>query len=311
MSGACDKVVIRAGARLHLGLVKINQKPEYIAAGFCLEEPFCEIEAKRSSAFRVPGEDADRIKTAIRNVCAFTDSPLKYSARLATSLPYHSGLGSGTRHTLCAGKAICLLENKKIPAVKLARITGRGTRSMMGTALFAKGGFALDIAGEILRLSVPRPWRVVVIQPDIRRAGHAFTHGPNETSLMSQTPACSARQARLLIDSVTCGMIAGIEENDYLAFEKSLERLQASAIKLFGRFQEGAASSENGRKILRHLRRIGVRAVGQSSWGPTLFAVLPSQSSADTLAEKLIGLRWVDSAVVTRISNRGFQTEKT
>ncbi|VAX19998.1 hypothetical protein MNBD_NITROSPINAE03-987, partial [hydrothermal vent metagenome] len=156
MNGDSDSVVIRAPARLHLGLVKINRQSEYIAAGFSLEEPFCELEVKRSSAFRVYGQDTDRIKTAIKDICAYTGSPLKFSARLTAPLPFHCGLGSGTRHALCAAKAVCLLENKKISAVKLAGLTGRGARSMMGAVLFSKGGFALDIKGEILRLPAPR-----------------------------------------------------------------------------------------------------------------------------------------------------------
>ncbi|VAX15084.1 hypothetical protein MNBD_NITROSPINAE04-258 [hydrothermal vent metagenome] len=310
MSDASDSVVIKAPARLHLGLVKISRKPSYIAVGVSLEEPYCELEVKRSSAFRVYGQDIARIKTAIRDVCAYTGSPLEFSARLAAPLPAHSGLGSGTRHALCAVKAVCLLENKKIPAVKLAEITGRGTRSMMGTALFAKGGLAVDIAGEVSRFPAPRSWRVVLIQPDISKSGHAFTHGPNETGMMRKAPACSASEARLLIDSVTSEMIPAIKENDFKTFEKSLQRLQASAIKLFGSFQDGSAGSKSGREILRYLRRIGVRAVGQTSWGPTLFAILPSLSKAESLAERLTGLRCVKSATVTRISNRGFRARR-
>jgi len=311
MGGDNDSVIIKAPARLHLGLVKISGKPAYIAVGFSLEEPFCKLEVKRSSAFRVYGQDAGRIKTAIKNICAHTGSPLKFSARLTAPLPFHSGLGSGTRHALCAAKAISFLENKKISSIKLAGITGRGARSMMGTALFAKGGFAVDIAGEVSRFPAPRQWRVVVIQPDISKSGHAFTHGPNETGMMYKAPACSVREARMLINSVSNEMISGIRENDFLAFSKSLRRLQASAVKLFGPFQDGSASTKSGREILRYLQRMGVRAVGQTSWGPTLFAVLPSLSQAESLAEKLRGNREVKSATVTRISNRGFRLRKT
>ncbi len=310
MSGAVDRVIIEAPARLHLGLVKISGKPAYIAVGLCLEEPFCQLEVKRSSVFRAHGQDAGRIKTAIKNICAHTGSPLKFSARLTAPLPFHCGLGSGTRHALCAAKAVCLLENKKISSIKLAGLTGRGTRSMMGTALFAKGGFAVDIAGEVSRFPAPRQWRVVLIQPDISKSGHDFTHGPNETGMMSKAPACSVREARLLIGSVTSEMIPAIKEDDYKTFEKSLHCLQAGAIKLFGTFQKGSASSKNGREILRYLRRIGVRAVGQTSWGPTLFAVLPSLSEAESLTGKLVGLRCVKSATITRISNRGYRTRK-
>lgn len=311
MSGASDSVIIRAGARLHLGLVKINRKPEYIAAGLSLEEPFCKLVVKRSSSLRVSGKESNRIKTAILNVCSYTETTPKFSARLITPLPSHSGLGSGTRHSLCAAKAICLLESRRFSSIKLAMITGRGARSTMGAALFDKGGFTADIAGALTRLSVPRSWRVVVIDPDTSGTGHSLTYGKKESYMIAKTPACSARTARRLIDSVSNEMVAGIKEDDFKAFEKSLELLQSSAKKLFGRFQEGAASSNSGREILRYLRRIGVRAAGQSSWGPTLFAVFPSLSEAESVAEKVRGLKSVRSAAITRISNSGYRAEKT
>jgi predicted sugar kinase len=59
--------------------------------------------------------------------------------------------------------------------------------------------------------------------------------------------------------------------------------------------------------VVEFLRRQGVRGVGQSSWGPTVFAVLEDQDRADDLVGKLgrnLGLS-LDRVYVTRAHNEG------
>ena len=52
-------------------------------------------------------------------------------------------------------------------------------------------------------------------------------------------------------------------------------------------------SSESGvdidliAEVAQHLRQAGIEGVGQSSWGPTLYALLPNQQEAETAAVEL------------------------
>ena len=40
-------------------------------------------------------------------------------------------------------------------------------------------------------------------------------------------------------------------------------------------------------RLIEHVRSMGVHGVGQSSWGPTLFALLPEPAAAETFVHEL------------------------
>jgi predicted sugar kinase len=63
-------------------------------------------------------------------------------------------------------------------------------------------------------------------------------------------------------------------------------------------------------EVVAYLRGQGVRGVGQSSWGPTVFAVLGDADEAEALARRL-RTRGPGSAevVVTTALNRGAAVE--
>ena len=40
-------------------------------------------------------------------------------------------------------------------------------------------------------------------------------------------------------------------------------------------------------RLVEEIRELGVRGVGQSSWGPTLFALLPDEAAAQRFIERM------------------------
>lgn len=57
----------------------------------------------------------------------------------------------------------------------------------------------------------------------------------------------------------------------------------------FAFFQGDTFSHPTTRQRVEDLRRRGIAGVGQSSWGPTVFALIENQLAADALKEELSG----------------------
>ena len=55
----------------------------------------------------------------------------------------------------------------------------------------------------------------------------------------------------------------------------------------FSRRQGGAYNGPELEKIVRVVRSLGVLGAGQSSWGPTVFALLPNPATADEFVAEL------------------------
>ena len=58
--------------------------------------------------------------------------------------PSHVGLGSGSQLSLAVARAITELHDRHLTTQELARLTGRGGTSGIGTAAFDHGGFIID-----------------------------------------------------------------------------------------------------------------------------------------------------------------------
>jgi beta-ribofuranosylaminobenzene 5'-phosphate synthase len=70
-------------------------------------------------------------------------------------------------------------------------------------------------------------------------------------------------------------------------FSESLYRYGYQAGMLFSKRQGGAYAGPRASEMVEWLRGQGVRGVGQSSWGPALFALVPDLSAAEGLVGKV------------------------
>lgn len=307
-SGGRNEVVIRAGARLHLGLVKTGGGPEYAAAGISLAEPYITVSARRAGRLCVYGPDRARTARVVKAVCASIGVRPQFSVRIEKSLPAHSGFGSGTRADLAVGKAVMRLAGARGTIFTLTRLLGRGGRSMMGTALFARGGFVADTEGGLSRARFPSAWRIVLITPRNQRTEPAApVFGSHENRWVNGVRPLTAKARQRVAESLEQDLTPAVAGEDYETFAGAVELLQRQAEKQFRRVQGGSAATEAGRRIMGYLRRAGVRACGQTSWGPTLFAITPCPGDAQTLAARLADHPAVRSAMVTRAVNTGFR----
>lgn len=205
---------------------------------------------------------------------------------LAAVLPAHAGLGSGTQLALAVGRAVCALAGVDWSAAELARLTGRGLRSGVGIAGFEQGGLLLDggpradgLAATVLsRIAMPAPWRVLLAL-DPRSRGLS---GAAEVAALARLPPLPREAAAEICHEVLMRVLPGAAGGEFVPFAAGLTRMQRLLGQHFAPAQQGSAYSSPA--VGRLMDWVGAQtaaATGQSSWGPTGFAILPSAEVAD------------------------------
>jgi beta-ribofuranosylaminobenzene 5'-phosphate synthase len=76
---------------------------------------------------------------------------------------------------------------------------------------------------------------------------------------------------------------------DFARFAASIGRYGELAGNCFATIQHGAYASERVTAIVRTLQNHGATGVGQSSWGPLVFAWAESSCAAEELAQRVEG----------------------
>jgi predicted sugar kinase len=82
-------------------------------------------------------------------------------------------------------------------------------------------------------------------------------------------------------------MINACGEGDFASFAKSLTQFNRRSGELFAGQQGGPYNGPRVAAIIDRLRDAGVIGYGQSSWGPTVFAVCQSEDQANQLATRI------------------------
>jgi predicted sugar kinase len=96
-------------------------------------------------------------------------------------------------------------------------------------------------------------------------------------------------------------------DGDFVRFSHSLYEFNHLAGSYFASAQGGIFASEQTTSLVRRLRQLGIDGVGQSSWGPTVFALCDSQAAAEELLrEARPGARADDyECLISAPANRG------
>lgn len=226
---------------------------------------------------------------------------------LAAVLPAHAGLGSGTQLALAVGRAVCALAEVAWPASELARLTGRGLRSGVGIAGFEQGGLLLDggpradgLAAMVLsRIPLPAAWRVLLAL-DPRARGLS---GAAEKAALALLPPLPREAAAEICHEVLMRVLPGAAGGEFIPFAAGLTRMQRLLGQHFAPAQQGSAYSSPA--VGRLMDWVGAQtaaATGQSSWGPTGFAILPSAEIAEAVLAGARAAGIVDPALVLQVT---------
>ncbi|HVT28742.1 MAG TPA: hypothetical protein VHE81_12075, partial [Lacipirellulaceae bacterium] len=208
------------------------------------------------------------------------------------SPPNHVGLGVGTQLALAVAAGLRRFFGlADVSVEEFAMAVGRGARSAVGTYGFKQGGLIVDagkIAGETMgrlcrRVELPDGWRfVLVCRKDARGLA-----GSSESGAFARLPPVPLEVTDELWAITREQMLPAVEQQDCGMFGESVYRFGRLAGESFSAVQGGPFANAEIARLVKSIRDFGVPGVGQSSWGPMVFAVTENEEEARRLVEWL------------------------
>jgi beta-RFAP synthase len=304
-----NSIHVRACARLHLGFLDLNGSlgRQFGSVGLSVDGVCLELTAVPGAGFSISGPGAARAETVARTVFDFAHHTGGVNLKILRAIPEHAGLGSGTQLALAVGTACARLAGVSLNVDELANLLLRGQRSGIGIGTYSQGGFVVD-AGRgpgtrtppvISRLPVPDPWRFVLVMDRSRQGAH----GDKESEAFSRLPMMPESQSAHLCRITLMRMLPALAEADCGAFGAAVNEVQSITGEHFSAWQSGRYSSPVVAAVLGFLAQSGATGCGQSSWGPTGFAIF-SDAAAATRAMELARKRWDDNPELDFVSCR-------
>ncbi|HKX44136.1 MAG TPA: beta-ribofuranosylaminobenzene 5'-phosphate synthase family protein [Burkholderiaceae bacterium] len=317
-----DTVTLRAPGRLHLGFLDPSASlgRRFGSIGMVIDGFETEVELSAAFADRVtadtPEGDAqmERASAYLRTLRARSGRADTLHLRLLRVLPAHEGFGSGTQLALAIARAFAQWHRMDVSTATLAYWLGRGARSGIGIHGFDLGGLLVDggpaadgrPAPLLSRLALPDPWRIVVVQ-DERVRGLA---GNDEKGALAVLDAMPAARAAEICHEVLMRVLPGAASGEFDVFALGVSRVQQVLGEYFAPVQHGRAytSAAVGRLMDWIARSAHRAAIGQSSWGPTGFAIVESPAHAQALESAARAAGLIEPGLALRIvtpRNRG------
>lgn len=286
-----------------MGFVDLTAKSarRFGSLGLTLEEVHTRVRARAGESDIVEGAQIERAARYLAVMRERVSLPAPVHLTVEQTIPEHVGLGSGTQLALAIGAALNELFNLGLSVRELAAMLDRGARSGIGVGAFEQGGFLVDggkATGDlpppiVSRLPFPAGWRIVMIF-DMSGAG---LHGVSEQHAFRSLPAFSEEAAGSLCRLALMHVLPALAESDLREFGLALAEIQRVVGDYFAPAQGGRYTSPRVAEVLQWLEQEGVVCVGQSSWGPTGFAVVDSDTVAYTLLRTLKGRREENSPI--------------
>lgn len=326
------EVTVKSTARLHMGFFDLHGGlgRKFGSIGLSLTSPSLDITVSASKELRVSGLHISPVLGIAKKLIAEIKLNQAVNVNVKQLIPEHSGLGSGTQLALAIGAAINRLYGLNLSVDQIAELSGRGGRSGIGIGAFKFGGLLIDggrksntlstspvnaqslatsitsslkVPPLLARYDFPEDWRILLIF-DNSQLG---IHGDEELVAFKQLPVFSENLAAHLCRSVLMQAMPALLEHDLTAFGGSVRLLQEHVGDYFAPAQGGRYASKKVGAVLQDLEASGVACFGQSSWGPTGFAVFENLQIAESYLQQL-KITFVESNLTWAIcsaNNRG------
>jgi beta-ribofuranosylaminobenzene 5'-phosphate synthase len=316
-----QKVIVNSHARLHFGFYDLTFKPSFMpneskekqhfgSVGLSIDAPSQTMLIGLDEA--QAAETSPELAPLLQQFCQQFEISAPVFATLQQAIPRHAGLGSGTQLALALGAGLNQLFDLGLSVAQIAQVFMRGVRSGIGIGAFAQGGFLVD-AGKttnetippiLERVDFPADWRIILVSDE----ANIGVHGEPEKLAFNNLPKIKNN----LQDIVFKGLLPAVKRQDLLAFGAFMHDLQAYNGAYFAPVQGGHYASKKVENVLNWLKNNGVACVGQSSWGPTGFAVVESEARAKLLVQAFeaeFGIIKPLNLQVVRASNHGAQIQ--
>lgn len=313
-------VRVKTPGRLHFGMLSFGDSAvrQFGGVGAMIDSPSIQLTVQPAERLEVVGPLCRRVREVAGRWARFHrlagDPALRIEIESAGR--EHIGLGVGTQLSLAVVAGLCAACGRSWEsAVELAKSAGRGLRSAVGSHGFVQGGLiydpgkfpAEDMAPLQQRVELPASWRFVLICPK-RSTGLS---GEAEQQAFARLPPVPENVTAKLTDEIESRMLPAATAGRFSEFGDSVYQYGHAAGMCFAGQQAGPfASAETGRLVQR-IRELGVRGVGQSSWGPSVFALQPGDAEASALVSQLESI--IDPSesefIVARPDNNGAQVQ--
>lgn len=112
-------------------------------------------------------------------------------------------------------------------------------------------------------------------------------HGSAEVQAFERLGNRPAARTETLCRLTLLGMLPALAERDLDGFGEALYEFNRLVGEAFRAVQGGIYAHPGSEELVAFVRREGVQGVGQSSWGPTLYAVVGDEEQAQWLARGL------------------------
>jgi beta-ribofuranosylaminobenzene 5'-phosphate synthase len=288
------RVRVEAPARLHFGILDLrgHRGRRFGGIGAAVPTPSVCLEATPDDRITAEGPDAGRVQEYARRYLDARGIRAGAHLRVLRAIPPHVGLGSGTQLALSVARALAELYGQSAEPLALARAVGRGLRSAIGTWTFALGGFVLEggrrpgsdaVAPLISRLPIPAAWRAVIAIPESAPG----LSGAAESEAFRQLPPPDEREVERVAHLVLMQLLPALAEADLTAFGAALTEVQQITGGWFAPAQGGAFASGLTRDLVQRMGEFGAAGVGQSSWGPTVYGLVPHPDAGRDLAQRI------------------------
>lgn len=309
---------VSTGSRLHFGLFELaaGQPRRYGGLGMMVSDPGWVLEFSPGSGRITQSTDKpvddllQRIQT-IRSSAEDTNRDSILDICVRQSVPLHCGLGAGTQlaAATCFGLAHYPSHNDHQPRQgtaspalmdinTLMHRSHRGKRSSIGLFGFMHGGLIMDAGHHPLpdrqatedqqrtivaeRVLTPDAWRIVTIAASETVA----ITGEAESQLMDQAARMPNPHRDRMFDLAQHSLVHA-QSGDFASFVDGLQTYLDLAGQLFANCQGGQYHGAAATEAAALARQCGLRAVGQSSWGPTIFGFAEHQQAAEDICRSL------------------------
>jgi beta-RFAP synthase len=293
--------------------------PQWGGVGVMIEPPSVTVKIKPAASLVVSGSHVARSEQFVRSVTRDWQLPTPPACRVEVTAPSeHIGLGVGTQLGLSI--AAGLRQYLVLPALAanaLATSVGRGRRSAVGTHGFLLGGLIVDAGKEPVeplgtlseRLSLPEQWRFVLITSSATKG----LAGKAESNAFSRLPPVPGEVTQELWRLTEQEILPAVKRADCAAFGEAVYHFGRFAGECFAPVQGGPFTSEATGQLVDAIREYGIAGVGQSSWGPTVFAAAESEGEANALVDWLRDTSGVAASEITvaRPNNHGAIIEQS
>lgn len=287
-----------------------NAESRFGSVGLALMSPVTEIEASISDEFSIVGDIDAKSSEKIAKSMQLLQKSLNLQTSLALNLKQkilnHVGFGSGTQLALSLAALFNLAYDLQLNPAQISQLSGRGARSGIGLGAFFQGGFLVDSGKEAdalpeiaLRHAFPKDWRIILVSD----AAYIGVHGEHELNAFQTLKPMQNSLKGMVFER----MAPALERLDLLAFGAYMDDLQAYNGAYFAPMQGGLYASKKVENALTWLKQNGVACVGQSSWGPTGFAIVENAEKAIFYLKALKKLNTDLSFTVTQGYNQGVQ----